>query len=123
MKNRGLGNRFNQDELKIVWSHWHWCLWCGRAGADSFHHIISPSSPRFKEGEFNQSILNACPIHNFSCHLYNSELHKEKSERYLLQKVISFLLANHYVFKDIDVQFFKAYQELYEAKGKDKKKR
>ena len=74
---------------------------------------MSPSSPRFKKGDFNSSILNACPIHNFGCHLYNSELHNEENEKMLLKKVIEHLIKEGYRLKKKDNDFLNAYSKLY----------
>lgn len=112
MKNRGLKNRFSKNELMDNWTFWYECLWCGGSGFDCFHHIKSPSSLCFKEGKFNQSLLNACPIHNFKCHIGNGELHK--NEKKLAQKVLKILLKNDYKLKKIDKLFIENYPELYE---------
>jgi len=111
-----LRNRFDIDELNSTWCFWFKCLWCDKSGFDAFHHIMSPSSLRYQDGEFNRSMLNSCPIHNFSCHLYNPELHKEENERYLLQKVLRILIKESYILKKIDVEFFKKYESLYTTK-------
>ena len=113
MKKSGLKNRFNQEKLKSIWCFNNKCLWCEKPAPDAFHHIISPSSPKYKKGHFNNSILNACPIHNGGCHLYNPELHKEVNEKRLLIKVIKYLVKNDYGFTQKDIEFYKAYRELY----------
>jgi hypothetical protein len=106
-----LKNRFNIEELNSAWFGCFRCFWCSRSGADCFHHIISPSSQYYKKGEFNSSVLNSIPLHNFVCHLYNPELHKQESR--LLIEVIKYLLDNGYVLKEKDIEFFKAYRNLY----------
>ena len=113
MRNRGLKNRFDREELRRAWAFWDICLWCGKRGFNAFHHIISPSSPRYKAGDFNSSILNAFPIHNYKCHLYNPELHKLENEKRLLREVLRILLRNGYKLKEKDVRFYRAYEELY----------
>jgi len=113
MKNKGLKNRFDIDRLNSVFAFYYKCLWCDKAGADCFHHIISASSPNYKEGEFNSSILNACPIHNYKCHLYNSELHKTENEKMLLKKVLNILAKENIKFNDSDRKFFDTYRKLY----------
>ena len=120
MKNRGLRNRFNQEKLRAVWAFEYSCLWCGESGFDCFHHIMSPSSPRYLDGKFNSSILNACPIHNQKCHLYNPELHKIDSERKMLQGVLKHLVLSGFKFKDKDAEFYEKYSALYNSKGLDR---
>ena len=111
-----LRNRFNPEDLNRAWCFWKKCLWCEKSGFDAFHHIISPVSKSYKSGNFNQSILNSCPIHNFKCHLYNPELHKEENEKKLLQKVLRILIEEDYQFTEKDKQFYKNYEFLYKSK-------
>jgi len=113
MKNRGLKHRFNKDELKSVWCFKYHCLWCLEAGFDCFHHIMSSSSPRFIDGNFNSSILNAYPIHNNNCHLYNPELHKPENEKAMLKRVLDILRKEGYKLKPIDIEFMRNYKEMY----------
>lgn len=113
MKNRGLKNRFNQERLRAIWAFNYKCFWCDESGADCFHHIKSSSSPDFQEGKFNRSILNACPIHNEGCHLYNPKLHKPENEKMLLGKILNFLVETDVVFDDLDKEFFKVYKKEY----------
>jgi len=109
-----LKNRFNQDELMSAWAFHFRCLWCGKSGADCFHHIISPSSHYYISGKFNTSILNSCPIHNFSCHIGNGDLHKIDNEKILLRKVYQTLVKNNYILNQKDKKFLEIYSELYE---------
>jgi hypothetical protein len=75
---------------------------------------MSPSSSRYKKGDFNQSVLNACPIHNHGCHLYNSNLHKIETEKKLLQAILRVVLQSGYLLQEIDKQFLNTYKKLYE---------
>lgn len=109
MKNKGLKNRFNPEEVKSAWCFWYKCLWCGMSGADSLHHIKSPSSQDYVEGDFNSSVLNSFPIHNEKCHLYNPKLHKLENERKMILKVLKILLRNDYSLKEKDIIFIKKY--------------
>ena len=113
MKNSGLKNRFNRDRLQAAWRFSYKCLWCGKSRFDAFHHIISPSSQAYQAGNFNSSILNACPIHNHGCHLYNPELHKAETEKMLLEKVLEILIKTDIKFNEKDKEFFRTYKELY----------
>jgi len=113
MRNNGLKNRFDKNRLNSAFAFHYKCLWCDKAGSDCFHHIISASSTNYREGEFNSSILNACPIHNHKCHLYNSELHKTENEKMLLNKVLEVLALENISFNDLDRKFFDVYRKLY----------
>jgi hypothetical protein len=76
---------------------------------------MSPSSIRFKDGEFNTSMLNSCPLNNFDCHL-NQNLHSEEIEKLLAQRVITSLLKSGYEMTEKDVEFYKQYPYLYAEK-------
>ena len=115
MKSNGLRNRFSQDELCSAWAFHYKCLWCGKGGFDCFHHIKSPSSSNYKDGSFNKSILNSYPIHNFGCHLYNSELHKPENESRMLKEVLRILLREDYTLKERDKKFMSVYSDCYEG--------
>ena len=114
MKRSGLKNRFNKDLLQSVFAFHYTCLVCGENGADAFHHILSPSSSRFIPGNFNSSIFNACPIHNFRCHLQNFDLNKPETEKRLLKKVASAIMKTGYKLQKIDIEFYRNYKKLYD---------
>ena len=115
MKNRGLKNRFDKEELESAWSGHYYCLWCGKSGADCFHHIISRSSgERYIAGDHNSSVLNSFPIHNHKCHLYNSQLHKPENEKKFLTKVATILQNNGYELKKKDLDFLEVYSKMYD---------
>ena len=116
LNNKGLKNRFDKDLLQSVYAFHYTCLVCGENGADAFHHVLSPSSKQYIPGKHNSSILNACPIHNFRCHLYNPNLHKPEMERMLLKKIIKLLLKLGYKLKPIDIEFYQNYRDLYNSK-------
>ena len=109
-----LKNRFNKEELARTWTFWFRCLWCDKSGVDSFHHIKSPSSQDYQKGDFNKSMLNSYPIHNFRhCHLYNPLLHKKETESRLLKKVLKVLLENGYKLTHRDRRFMEVYKDSY----------
>jgi hypothetical protein len=118
MKNNGLRNRFDEDEIRSAWAFNYRCFWCDKSGFDCFHHIISPSSDRYIDGDFNSSILNSFPIHNFGCHLYNPRLHKRNQESRMLRKTIKYLFSQGYELKDIDKKFISVYRDLYINKNR-----
>ena len=114
MKNRGLRNRFNREDIATVWVFDYFdCMWCGENHADCFHHVISPSSMRYQDGDFNSSILNACPLSNFKCHLFNGDLHKIENEKILLRKVVRKVLKSSYKLKEKDNEFMRVYWKMY----------
>ncbi len=113
MRRSGLQNRFDREELNATWTFFHRCLWCDKSGFDSFHHIKSPSSQDYRNGEFNESMLNSCPIHNFGCHLYNGQLHHLSVEKRLLRKVADALVKEGYKLKQKDNDFLNVYAMNY----------
>jgi len=113
MKNRGLSNRFNQNELQSAWAFHYRCMWCEKENADCFHHIKSPSSSDYKKGKFNTSILNSFPINNFGCHLFGSMLHKPENEKKMLNKTLDALRRNGYRLIEKDKAFMKVYADNY----------
>ena len=113
MKHSGLKNRFNQELLQEVWAFDRKCLICGLEGADGFHHIMSPSSQRYRKGSFNSSILNALPIHNFKCHI-GKALHSRDQETGCLIRILRALIRMRYFFQDKDYKFIKIYKDLYD---------
>ena len=110
----GLRNRFS-TETRYVWLYWYDCMICGRNQIDALHHIISPSSHFYVDGNHNVSVLNSCPIHNQICHIGNeAHLYADQTVKYLLNKVADALLNNlQYEIKDVDRQFVKVYKHLY----------
>ena len=121
MKNSGLRNRFSQD-TKSKWLGWNSCIVCmleGRpaSGADALHHIVSPSSMEYIDGEHNESILNSCPIHNQRCHIGNEAYLYKKENIARILKMVKRVLE---LYQDIDISqqqndrdFEKLYRQLY----------
>ena len=113
MKNRGLKHRFDKDELQSAWAFHFTCFYCGKSHADCFHHIMSPSSQRFIDGDFNSSILNSCPVNNQFCHIHKGELHSEMIEKTFARKVINTLIESGYKMNEKDFVFYNKYPFLY----------
>ncbi|MFW6173591.1 MAG: hypothetical protein ACOC5T_07595 [Elusimicrobiota bacterium] len=109
----GLVNRFPK-EVFWEWEDYYKCHWCGESGRDSLHHIIAPTSDVYLKGDFNKSIYNSCPIHNFKCHLYNPDLNKRETISDLLIKTFQALDVMGYEPTERDYKFVKAYKKLYE---------
>lgn len=118
-----LKHRFNKDVLRGAWKDYQICNWCDTWGANCFHHIISPSSLRYKAGSHNSSIFNSSPLHNHKCHLYNGKLHHEGSEGMLLIKTMHYLMSHGYKPNAKDAEFYMIYKWLYNKyNGKHRKK-
>lgn len=87
---------------------------CGRNQIDTLHHIVSPSSRFYVDGEHNASVFNSCPIHNFVCHIGNEAyLYSEDGIRTLLRSTREALEAMGYALKPIDKEFLRIYADLY----------
>lgn len=118
MKNVGLKNRF-APTTRLVWLYWHACLVCGRNGIEDLHHIMSPSSRHFRDGEHNTSVLNSCPIHNRVCHIGNdSFLHSDEQTKKLLNAVVEALDFLDYKPNENDRKFYEVYKHLYSESSK-----
>lgn len=88
-------NNFDRDELKQWFCFNQKCFYCGEYGFDAFHHIFG------RGAEGSNSILNACPIHNENCHLYNLQLNRNNIKKELLEKTLKYLLNQGYLLKDL----------------------
>jgi hypothetical protein len=103
-----LKNRFPTKVINF-WIGWTFDLSeLGHRTSNALHHIISPGSNRYKEGEFNESIFNSCPIDNFKNHIGQAMHYKEK-EDLLLERVITVLIDHDYVPDKNDLIFLKTY--------------
>jgi len=112
MKNRGLKNRFS-DRTQYLFQDIYWKCWkCYKTHANCSHHIISPSSMCYKDGDFNNSPLNLARLNNFECHI-GQVLHKPEIEQKFLKMTYDYLIGSGYVLKDNDWEFIKAYKQYY----------
>ena len=103
-----LKNRFPQKVINF-WIGWTFDLSeLGHRTSNALHHIISPGSSRYQEGEFNESIFNSCPIDNFKNHIGQAMHYKEK-EDLLLQRVMTVLVDHDYVPDKNDLMFLEIY--------------
>ncbi len=87
------------------------CWECEKGSADVLHHIVGRGN---RLSMLENSALNACPIHNHSCHLYNASLGKIEVIRRLLKDTYIFLLENGYQLSKKDVAFKKKYRKYYD---------
>jgi len=115
MKKSGLKNRFS-DSVRADWCDWYDCMVCKQTGCDVLHHIISPSSRLYVDGNHNASIYNSCPVHNHGCHVGNeSYLYRDEIIKKLLMQTR--ITVNHYtdhVDNEIDKVFKSVYLDLYD---------
>lgn len=123
MKKSGLRNRF-PSSVRTEWMYWYSCLVCHRNQWEVLHHIMSPSSHDYIDGEHNESILNSCPIHNYkhpqaegsepNCHIGNDGwLHQQENASMLLHRTREALVDLGYQLKPIDMLFLKTYKKMY----------
>jgi len=117
MRNAGLKNRFNQEDVNSFWCGWYTDLISGKNNADCLHHIKSPSSSDYKDGEFNKSVLNTCPLNNFETHIGNGKIHLRETETMLMAKVLKIAYdkvgRGEYQFTKNDCEFIKEYKNNY----------
>ena len=100
--------------MRAVWLYWYDCLICGRNRIDALHHVLSPSTRLYVPGEHNRSVLNACPIHNFKCHIDNEAyLHQDNVLRGILLRILEALSFLEYVPNELDRAFFRVYRPLF----------
>lgn len=105
-------NSFNKVELERWFGYNYQCWMCGKNRQDAFHHIVGRGNISSRA---ESSILNAAPVHNFSCHInIHGELRREENQKELLQKTMRYLLAQGYEFNNIDKLFIEKYIHFYE---------
>lgn len=79
------------------------CFWCDLGTADAIHHI---------KGRESRSPLNACPVHNDSCHFHIAGALGVASPN-LMRKTILFLHDKGYILTHTDIEFIDKYQSVY----------
>lgn len=105
---------FNEDVLRKWFFYNTRCWVCGKNTWDSFHHVINGSD----------SILNAAPVCNETCHLaIHGILRKKEKVIVLLRKTLEYLLDQGYVFNKNDKIFIEKHRSYYEGILKNKKAR
>lgn len=116
MKNNGLRNRFS-DSVRNAWLYWYNCMVCNENGCEVLHHIISPSSQLYIDGDHNASIYNSSPVHNQKCHVGNEAwlYDPENIKAMLLRTRVAVNQFLDYEDTDIDRQFKQVYAHLYPA--------
>lgn len=99
-----LRNSFT-DTIRILFTDNHRCWRCGQNTWDSLHHII---------GRDSNSPLNAAPLCNEKCHLYQGNLHIFEKEREYLERTYQFLRRNGYNLTPKDKTFMLKYKKHYD---------
>lgn len=102
-----LNNAFTEETRELFMWHYE-CLWCNMNGWDCLHHI---------HGRVSISPYNACPIHNFKCHIGNGKLTTFEVKRKLSLKQKALLNKLGYVDTPEDKAFLKKYKKYYEYKN------
>lgn len=104
-------NNFNKDILYSIWGEYVDCKYCGKNGADCFHHGIS------RARKYTDSIYNAIPLHNYPCHLNNHGwLVKEENAHKLIIDNIIECTRMGYKAKENDKLFLMEYGFIDELK-------
>ncbi|HOE15459.1 MAG TPA: hypothetical protein PLH82_02130, partial [Candidatus Paceibacterota bacterium] len=96
LRNNGLRNDFDKDELRRWFAFDMVCYVCDRRHADCFHHIF---------GRESNSILNAAPLNNNLCHLYNPNLNRNGTRKKFAQRTFIFLMNQGYILNKNDMEF------------------
>jgi len=77
---------------------------CGMNGQNCLHHI---------HGRVTSSPYNACPLHNFECHIGNGKLSADVTKKMLSLKMKEYLKSINYQDTLEDKKFLKAYKKYY----------
>lgn len=105
-------NDFDKFEIEKWFRGNYECWLCGQNHWNCLHHIVGRGKG---DSRCERSILNACPLNNFKCHLpVHAELKNEKNQAILIQKTIRYLLKNGYTFNEIDEEFIFKYKRIYD---------
>lgn len=104
-----LQNEFSQDTRALFIFNKR-CFFCGLITnkgerVNALHHI---------KGRTSNSPLNACPIHNFTCHIGNGKLGTQYVQRILMGRVLEFLFSEQYKLTSKDKNFVLKFQRDYE---------
>jgi len=100
------------EKTRSLFAFNFFCFYCWKSGADALHHIL---------GRCSNSPLNACPIHNHKCHLYNPDLNRKSTKKRLLRATYKYLMKEGYKLTDKDREFMKKYKEYYQEAVSTKK--
>jgi hypothetical protein len=95
-----MSNSFKKEELQRYYNDVEKCLHCKKYKADCIHHCISRGKP------FTNSILNASPLCNHSCHLpiHGEHMKRENQEKFISMN-IERLYNEGYKINQLDLNF------------------
>ncbi len=98
-----LKNTFTEKTRELfIWNNKCWI--CEQNKPDALHHIL---------GRVSVSPLNACPIHNFKCHIGNGMLATFRMKSVLLKKTLKYLLNHNYKLIKEDKVFKEKFEKYY----------
>lgn len=98
---------FDSAELARWFSDNYECWSCGKNTWNAFHHIDI-------NGDYSNSILNAAPLCNFTCHINkHSSLRAAEVKKTFFKKTLQFLLEHNYQLKEIDKKFIESHYNIY----------
>lgn len=95
-----VNNNFDFVKLREYYECYETCRYCGKSQASAFHHVISKREP------YTGSILNATPLHNYTCHIniHGKLMQRKQQEEFFLGNV-KYLLSNGYQMSELDRQY------------------
>ena len=98
-----LKNNFSERTRELF--TWHYtCMLCNTNGWDCLHHI---------HGRVTSSPYNACPLHNFKCHIGNGKLSTDSVKKMLSLKMKEYLQSIDYKDTLEDKNFLNEYKKYY----------
>ena len=113
MKSSKSHNNFDKLEIDKWFGYNYECWVCGKNHWNCFHHIVGRGKG---DSKCERSILNACPVNNFQCHLpIHGTLKSEENQAILLQKTLRYLIKQGYKFNDLDNEFIIEYKKFYDV--------
>jgi len=102
-----MANSFNREDLARYYDDVEACLYCNKYRADCFHHCISRSR------KYTNSILNASPLCNHSCHLPNHGDHmKRENQVKFIKQNAERLNREGYKLTELDMNFLVEHELL-----------
>ena len=99
-----MNNNFNFDDLRAYYEENEICRYCGKPGANTFHHVFGRGN---KGSKAESSILNATPLHNSTCHInIHAKLMTRKQQLSFLKMNLEHLIKQGYDIKKVENEPF-----------------
>jgi hypothetical protein len=97
------------SKTRMLFIYCNQCWECGLNNWDALHHILG--------GDFDEadSPLNACPIHNFMCHIGGGHHFTEEQTNNYLALTLRHLYYQKYKLDEKDKKFIQKFKSKYEA--------